>query len=46
MCITPTCSIIRRFRVVADPVFDPFFFFVFVRVMHLGVEPSQFHDLF
>jgi hypothetical protein len=39
-----TGSIVRRFGVGTDPVSDGFFFFVFVRVMHLCMKPSQFHN--
>jgi hypothetical protein len=39
------CSIIRRFGIAANPLFNSFFFFVFVSVMHFGVEPSRLHHL-
>jgi hypothetical protein len=39
-----TRSVIRRFGIAPDPVFQRFFFFVFVRVVHFCVKPSQLHD--
>jgi len=33
----PICLIICRFGIVAYPIFYSFFFFVFMRVTHLGM---------
>src|SRR5207249_11817716 len=38
------CLIICRFGVAPYPVLDPRFFILFMSVMHLGMEPAQFHD--
>ena len=38
------CLIICRFGVAPYPVLDSRFFILFMSVMHLGMEPAQFHD--
>src|SRR5207237_5687077 len=38
------CLIICRFGIAPYRILDPRFFILFMSVMHLGMEPAQFHD--
>jgi hypothetical protein len=44
--VAPKGSVVRRFGVAPDPIFERFFFLAFVRMVHFCMEPSQLHDFF